>query len=165
LDLAPRGQRGDAVEELGVNRVKPLQQVARVMERRLHRRVRFQPLDDWPVAVLVELLQHPLEVADGLVVVKRQRQVQALHRRPNTDYPLPFMTGAGFEGVAGHRRVLRLLESQLQGDHLAHAYLFAGEPQLGKNAVARRFAASTLSAATTGRPPYYWAVVRMAATQ
>ena len=73
------------------------------------------------------------------------------------------MTGAGFEGVAGHRRVLRLLESQLQGDHLAHAYLFAGEPQLGKTAVARRFAAMLLPEVSLGRHPDYWEDDRLAA--
>ena len=66
------------------------------------------------------------------------------------------MTGAGFEGVAGHRRVLSLLESQLQADHLAHAYLFTGEPQLGKTSVARRFAAMLLPEAPLSRHPDYW---------
>jgi DNA polymerase III subunit delta' len=66
------------------------------------------------------------------------------------------MSGAGFEGVAGHRRVLRLLESQLQGDHLAHAYLFTGEPQLGKTSVARRFTAMLLPEAPLSRHPDYW---------
>jgi len=66
------------------------------------------------------------------------------------------MTGAGFEGVAGHRRVLRLLESQLQAGHLAHAYLFTGEPQLGKTGVARRFAAMLLPEAPLSRHPDYW---------
>ncbi len=72
------------------------------------------------------------------------------------------MTGAGFEGVAGHRRVLRLLESQLQGEHLAHAYLFTGEPQLGKTTVARRFAAMLLPEAPLTRNPDYWEDDRLA---
>jgi len=66
------------------------------------------------------------------------------------------MTGAGFEGVAGHRRVLRLLESQLQAGHLAHAYLFTGEPELGKTAVAHRFAAMLLPEVPLSRHPDYW---------
>jgi DNA polymerase III subunit delta' len=66
------------------------------------------------------------------------------------------MDGAGFEGLAGHRRVLRLLESQLERDHLAHAYLFSGEPQLGKTAVARRFAAMLLPEVPLHRHPDYW---------
>ena len=72
------------------------------------------------------------------------------------------MMGAGFEGVAGHRRVLRLLESQLQGDHLSHAYLFTGEPQLGKTTVARRFAAMLLPEAPLSRNPDYWEDDRLA---
>ena len=66
------------------------------------------------------------------------------------------MTGVGFEGLAGHRRVLRLLESQVERDHLAHAYLFTGEPQLGKTTVARRFAAMLLPEVPLGRHPDYW---------
>ena len=72
------------------------------------------------------------------------------------------MTAAGFEGVAGHRRVLRLLESQLQGDHLAHAYLFTGESQLGKTSIARRFAAMLLPEASLHRHPDYWEDDRLA---
>jgi DNA polymerase III subunit delta' len=52
--------------------------------------------------------------------------------------------------------VLSLLESQLQADHLAHAYLFTGEPQLGKTSVARRFAAMLLPEAALSRHPDYW---------
>ncbi|HVD00675.1 MAG TPA: hypothetical protein VNG93_05955 [Candidatus Dormibacteraeota bacterium] len=72
------------------------------------------------------------------------------------------MTGTGFEGLAGHRRVLRLLESQLELDHLAHAYLFTGEPQLGKTAVARRFAAMLLPEVPLERHPDYWEDDRIA---
>jgi DNA polymerase-3 subunit delta' len=72
------------------------------------------------------------------------------------------MTGVGFEGLAGHRRVLRLLERQLERDHLAHAYLFTGEPQLGKTEVARRFAAMLLPEVTLGRHPDYWEDDRLA---
>ena len=72
------------------------------------------------------------------------------------------MTAAGFEGVAGHRRVLRLLESQLQRDHLAHAYLFTGESHLGKTSIARRFAAMLLPEASLHRHPDYWEDDRLA---
>ena len=72
------------------------------------------------------------------------------------------MDGAGFEGLAGHRRALRLLESQLERDHLAHAYLFTGEPQLGKTTVARRFAAMLLPEVPLGRHPDYWEDDRVA---
>jgi len=73
------------------------------------------------------------------------------------------MTGVGFEGLAGHRRVLRLLESQLERDHLSHAYLFTGEPQLGKTAVARRFAAMLLPEVGLERHPDYWEDDRLGA--
>lgn len=72
------------------------------------------------------------------------------------------MTGAGYEGLAGHRRVLRLLETQLERGHVAHAYLFTGEPQLGKTAVARRFAAALLPEVPLSRHPDYWEDDRVA---
>ncbi len=72
------------------------------------------------------------------------------------------MTGAGFEGVAGQRRVLQLLETQLERDHLAHAYLFTGEPQLGKTEMARRFAGALLPEAPLSRHPDYWEDDRVA---
>jgi len=75
------------------------------------------------------------------------------------------MGGAGFEGVAGHRRVLALLESQLDGDHLSHAYLFVGEPQLGKTTVARRFATMLLPEVPLERHPDYWEDDRIAAVK
>ena len=61
-----------------------------------------------------------------------------------------------FEGIAGHRRALRVLESQLASGHLAHAYLFVGEPQLGKTSVARRLARALLPEAPLSRHPDYW---------
>ena len=72
------------------------------------------------------------------------------------------MTGGGFEGLAGHRRVLRLLESQLHADQVAHAYLFTGEPQLGKTEVSRRFAAMLLPEVPLARHPDYWEDDRVA---
>ncbi|TME17831.1 MAG: hypothetical protein E6I63_01870 [Chloroflexi bacterium] len=63
---------------------------------------------------------------------------------------------AAFEGVAGHSRALRLLESQLQRDHLAQAYLFTGEANLGKTEVARRLAKALLPEHPLERHPDYW---------
>jgi DNA polymerase-3 subunit delta' len=65
------------------------------------------------------------------------------------------MAGA-FEGVTGHERVLRLLDSQLASDRLSHAYLFTGEPGLGKSLVARRLASALLPEAPLRRHPDYW---------
>lgn len=62
----------------------------------------------------------------------------------------------GFEGVAGHRRALGLLERQLESGQLAHSYLFVGEPQVGKTTVARHFAQLLLPEAPLGRHPDYW---------
>src|ERR1700738_1688418 len=109
---------------------QPVEEIPRVVEGNLDSRVRSECIDHRQVAVPVELLEDPVEVAHRLVVVKRQGEAQALHPGEDTDYPLPFMSGAGFEGVAGHRRVLSVLESQLQADHLAHAYLLTREAQL-----------------------------------
>jgi len=66
------------------------------------------------------------------------------------------MEGVGFEGMAGHRRVLGLLQGQLEAAHLSHAYLFVGEPQLGKTALARRFARLLLPEYPLGQHPDYW---------
>lgn len=62
----------------------------------------------------------------------------------------------GFEGIAGHRRALSLLERQLETGQLAHSYLFVGEPQVGKTSVGRRFAQMLLPEAPLSRHPDYW---------
>src|SRR5258706_219789 len=59
-------------------------------------------------------------------------------------------------------RIFGLLESQLSTGRLAHAYLFTGEPQLGKTTVARRLAAQLLPEAPLGRHPDYWEDDRIA---
>lgn len=61
-----------------------------------------------------------------------------------------------FQGIAGHQPALRLLSSQLESGRLSHAYLFVGEPGLGKTAVARRLAGALLPEAPLHRHPDYW---------
>src|SRR4030081_3686022 len=61
-----------------------------------------------------------------------------------------------FGGVAGHASVLRLLDSQLRAQRLAHAYLFVGEPAVGKTTVARALAQALLTEAPLHRHPDYW---------
>jgi DNA polymerase-3 subunit delta' len=61
-----------------------------------------------------------------------------------------------FGGIAGHAGVLRLLGSQLQAQRLSQAYLFVGEPALGKTAVARALAQALLPETALGRHPDYW---------
>lgn len=62
----------------------------------------------------------------------------------------------GFEGIAGHRRGLALLERQVESGQPAHSYLFVGEPQVGKTTVARRLAQMLLPEAPLSRHPDYW---------
>jgi len=61
-----------------------------------------------------------------------------------------------FAGVAGHRRALDLLRHQVEADRLSQAYLFHGEPGLGKTLVARRLAGALLPEVALGRHPDYW---------
>ncbi len=61
-----------------------------------------------------------------------------------------------FEGIAGHQQAIRLLRGQLERGRLSHAYLFVGEPELGKTAVARAFAQAMLPEAPLRRHPDYW---------
>ncbi|MBJ7600227.1 hypothetical protein [Candidatus Nephthysia bennettiae] len=61
-----------------------------------------------------------------------------------------------FSGIAGHAPVLQLLGRQLQSGRLAHAYLFVGEPAVGKTAVARALAGALLPEAALERHPDYW---------
>ncbi|MDQ6922183.1 MAG: hypothetical protein M3170_11330, partial [Candidatus Dormibacteraeota bacterium] len=49
-----------------------------------------------------------------------------------------------FPAIAGHAPVLQLLRTQLASGRLAHAYLFVGEPAVGKTAVARGLAGALL---------------------
>jgi DNA polymerase-3 subunit delta' len=61
-----------------------------------------------------------------------------------------------FAGVAGHQSAIRHLASQLESGRLAHAYLFVGEPGLGKTEVARRLAQALLPELPLARHPDYW---------
>ncbi len=61
-----------------------------------------------------------------------------------------------FAGVAGHQPALRHLASQLESGRLADAYLFVGEPGLGKTEVARRLAQALLPELSLARHPDYW---------
>ncbi|HEX6350702.1 MAG TPA: AAA family ATPase [Candidatus Dormibacteraeota bacterium] len=61
-----------------------------------------------------------------------------------------------FAGIAGHQPALRHLASQLESGRLAHAYLFVGEPGLGKTEVARRLAQALLPELPLARHPDYW---------
>jgi hypothetical protein len=61
-----------------------------------------------------------------------------------------------FGEVAGHQAVRRLLTSQLESARLSHAYLFVGEPSLGKTTVARALAAALLPETPLDRHPDYW---------
>lgn len=61
-----------------------------------------------------------------------------------------------FAGAVGHAQALDQLRAQLKTDRLAHAYLFVGEPGLGKATVARALAAALLPEAPLTRHPDYW---------
>jgi DNA polymerase-3 subunit delta' len=61
-----------------------------------------------------------------------------------------------FDGIAGHRAVLDLLRHQLETERLPHAYLFVGEPRLGKTTVARALAQALLPQVRLDRHPDYW---------
>src|SRR5438067_13553083 len=63
---------------------------------------------------------------------------------------------APFAGIAGHQPALRHLSSQLESGRLAHAYLFVGEPGLGKTEIARRLAQALLPGLPLARHPDYW---------
>jgi DNA polymerase-3 subunit delta' len=61
-----------------------------------------------------------------------------------------------FAGVAGHAAALDVLRHQLSTGRLPHAYLFVGEPTLGKTAVARSLARALLPEVPLERHPDYW---------
>jgi DNA polymerase-3 subunit delta' len=56
-----------------------------------------------------------------------------------------------WDGVIGHGDVVRALRETLDGDRVAHAWLFTGPPGVGKAYVARLLAAA-LNCETTGSP-------------
>ena len=61
-----------------------------------------------------------------------------------------------FDGVCGHQAALHRLQAQVDHGRIAHAYLFHGEPGLGKTFVARRLAAALLPEVPLERHPDYW---------
>jgi hypothetical protein len=61
-----------------------------------------------------------------------------------------------FAEIAGHPSVRQLLASQLDSGRLSHAYLFVGEPSLGKTRMARALAAALLTETPLDRHPDYW---------
>jgi DNA polymerase-3 subunit delta' len=67
-----------------------------------------------------------------------------------------------FAEIAGHQAVRRQLASQLESGRLSHAYLFVGEPSLGKTSTARALAAALLPEVPLGRHPDYWEDDRLA---
>jgi len=64
--------------------------------------------------------------------------------------------GDAFEGVAGHAAAIQHLRAQLDSGRFAHAYLFVGEPGVGKTTVARRLAQALLPELPLDRHPDYW---------
>jgi DNA polymerase III, delta subunit len=61
-----------------------------------------------------------------------------------------------FAEIAGHPSVRQQLDSQLASGRLSHAYLFVGEPSLGKTTMARALAAALLPETPLDRHPDYW---------
>jgi DNA polymerase III subunit delta' len=61
-----------------------------------------------------------------------------------------------FAGMAGHRAARDLLRHQLETGRMPHAYLFVGEPMLGKTTAARALARALLPQVPLERHPDYW---------
>jgi DNA polymerase-3 subunit delta' len=61
-----------------------------------------------------------------------------------------------FAAIAGHAAPLDVLRHQLETRRLPHAYLFVGEPMLGKTTVARALAGALLPEVPLERHPDYW---------
>lgn len=67
-----------------------------------------------------------------------------------------------FSEIAGHPGPRRLLSRQLASGRLSHAYLFIGEPSVGKTTMARALAAALLPETRLERHPDYWEDDRLA---
>ncbi|MFZ0215578.1 MAG: hypothetical protein WAM30_06500 [Candidatus Dormiibacterota bacterium] len=61
-----------------------------------------------------------------------------------------------FAGIAGHAAARSVLTHQVSSERLPHAYLFTGEPMLGKTTVAQALARAILPEAPLHRHPDYW---------
>lgn len=72
------------------------------------------------------------------------------------------MGETGFEAVAGHAAAIEHLRAQLESGRLAHAYLFVGEPGIGKTTVGRALAQALLPELPLDRHPDYWEDDRLA---
>ena len=77
LDLAARHERPQPGEELRALGGKPLEQGTGVVEREADARVALQRLEHRQVGAVVDLGEHPAEVAHRLVVVDREGQRDA----------------------------------------------------------------------------------------
>ena len=55
-----------------------------------------------------------------------------------------------FSGIVGNEAALRLLERALESGEVSHAYLFYGQPGVGKRTVARRFGAALVAGGDAG---------------
>ena len=72
LDLVARDEHPQAGQELGALRGQPLEQRAGVVQREADARVTLESLEQRQVGAVVDLGEHPSEVAHGLVIVDRQ---------------------------------------------------------------------------------------------
>ncbi len=64
--------------------------------------------------------------------------------------------GDPFVGIAGNPQAKAVLAHEFETGRLSHAYLFTGEPMVGKATVARALARALLPQAPLSRHPDYW---------
>ncbi len=74
LDLATIDEPADLVDRLGLVGGHPLQQRPGVVKAKANPRMPLQGVEHRRVGVLVDVLDHPAEVADRLVVVDDERE-------------------------------------------------------------------------------------------
>ena len=80
LDLTPLDEAADSLDELRVVFPQVVQQEAAVVEGGLDARVPLQRFEHGQVGLFEIALQHPPEVADRLVVVEREGEMEADYR-------------------------------------------------------------------------------------
>jgi DNA polymerase-3 subunit delta' len=61
-----------------------------------------------------------------------------------------------FSGFVGQHRLIQALSRSIESDKISHAYLFVGEPNLGKTTLARMFASAILKTNNLKSAPDYW---------